>query len=181
MKHFKFIFLFLVFLSSCGLVYETYTKEELEEILDKGVDAMNREISYISEFHSAFPSSSITIANFVDKNPYKRNVQCKGYIYGRYIVYMDLIVEFENEPKFRVVRFSDPRFYVSEVVSIDKTEDNGTVLKFGSSFNFNHKDWEKLYDHQMDFMKIGEELIVNAPVEGFEHYKNSMLQEHQNN
>ena len=90
---------------------------------------------------------------------------------------MDLIVEFENQPKFRVVRFSDPRFYVSEVVSIDKTEDNRAVLKFSSSFNFNHKDWEKLYDHHMDFMKIGEELIVDAPVEGFEHYQNSMLQE----
>jgi hypothetical protein len=108
----------------------------------------------------------VNVQSIVQKRPHRRAVQLKSDLFERYIVYLNLVVEFVGPTRLEVVSHTVETFYISEVTSI--VADNGnTVYNLGESFRFGEREWKILKTNGFRFEAIGINLKTNAPVNGF--------------
>jgi hypothetical protein len=141
--------------------------ERIRGIIGTGQTNVVTTIPIAREFRSTFTNCEISIANTLEKRPYRRNVQLKADLFDRYIVYLNLAVEFVSPTKLEVLSHVVEGFYVSEVTSISKAANGNTQYDFGESFRFGEKEWGVLKTNGLHFRAIGITLKTNAPVKGF--------------
>jgi len=119
------------------------------------------------EFCSVFTNCQVSIASIVQKRPHRRVVQLKSDLFERYIVYLNLVVEFVGPTRLEVVSHTVETLYMSEVTSISVAENGNTAYNLGESFRFGEREWKILMTNGFRFEAIGINLKTNAPVNGF--------------
>jgi hypothetical protein len=119
------------------------------------------------EFCSAFTNCDVLLASIVERRPYRRAVQLESDLFERYILYLNLIVEFDRPTNLEVVSHKIKGFYLSEVTSISVDQNGSTAYNFGQGFRFGEREWNILKTNGLRFEAIGIDLKTNAPVNGF--------------
>jgi hypothetical protein len=141
--------------------------DRVPAILAGGRTNVRVNIPIAREFCSAFTNCQVSLAGIVEKRPYRRDVELKSDLFERYILYLNLIVEFDRPTNLKVVSHKIEGFYVSEVTSISVAENGSTVYNFGEAFRFGEREWNILKTNGFRFEAIGINLKTNAPVNGF--------------
>jgi hypothetical protein len=140
--------------------------DRLNKIMDAGRSNVVTSIAIAREFRSVFTNCQVSIADPVACRPSFRNVQLKADLFDRYLVCLDLQVEFVSWKRLEVLSYNVNGLYLSEVTSIS-TQDGRTAYHFGDLLTLSQPQWQTLMTNGFRFDLIGIAVKTNQRVEGF--------------
>ncbi len=156
----------IVMLFGCA---ESTNMRELKLIIEKGPIALESDIPFVADFLKSVPHSRITIARFIDGDPFKREVQCAGYLYERYMVTADFSAEFfASEGGVFVKSATQPEIVISEIQEIRKTPDGRYILDFGRTTKMTSENLVDLVEGREPGSAA--RLKKHDPLHGFSNY-----------
>jgi len=148
---------------------------QLGQIIDAGKSNVVTTIPVAREFSTVFTNCQVSIANFIPNRPGFRNVQLKADLFDRYLIYLNLEVQFVSRRKLEVASHNLKGFYLSEVTLILTAENGNTQYNTGDSFRFGEAQWRTLMTNGFRFDQIGITLKTNQPVERFRQERDAEL------
>ena len=95
-----------------------------------------------------------------------------AYFGGRYKLTMQVPVEIQSDTMGSTN--GSPEFYLNEVESVDISPSGQTGASFSDGLNFGYAKWQKVYDSNGDFDKIGFTIDPTA-VPNFDKFSNASL------
>lgn len=141
----------------------SYTQEDYDDAIRNGVAG----IEVVRQFESLYPDAAHSITHYAEAFG-RSKWNSRAGLHGRYTLTLQFDIEFD-ESRTNPEPSEDPTFYLNEIESIEKLPDGRSVIKYtGHSRNYGIDDWRALFEHHGEFESIGEPLIEDRPVPGFE-------------
>ena len=151
------------------------TTEQLEQIIYAGRSNVVSSIPIAREFRTVFTNCQVSIANSVQHRPRFRNVQLTADLFDRYLLHLNLEVEFTSWKRLEVESYNVEGFYLSEVTSISTAENGNSVHAHGDSFTFGAAQWRTLMANNFRFDLIGIAVKTNQPMPRFRQERDAEL------
>lgn len=125
-------------------------------------------INTVREFDALFPNATHFISYWTGTHGDPMWNSEIG-LHGRYILAMQADIDL-NLIRSRVSNFGPPKFYLSEVESVEHMVDGRSAIKQREVAGHlcDGADWEKLVNAHGDFHVLGIDLKIDQPVPGFE-------------
>lgn len=134
-----------------------------------------RSIPIANELCSTYPQYQVSLTTIVSQDPYIREVQIAAYAHERYIIYLNLLVEYQSAMDMRVVSYSNPKVRVVEVVSISRAKNGNILLEYGTNLMTTKEQVKILAKSGFEWESAGIELRRDDPVDGFLEYSQEQL------
>jgi hypothetical protein len=151
------------------------TTDRLAQTMEAGRSNVVTTIPIAREFRSVFTNCEVSICAFLPNRPRFRDVQLTADLFDRYLLHLNLEVEFVSRRRLDVVSYNVKGFYLSEVTLISTADNGNTAYHFGDSLRFGEAQWQALMTNGFRFDLIAINVKTNQPVERFRQERDRPL------
>lgn len=151
------------------------TNQNISDRIAEAEENVTQSVPLAKQFCAAYPEHQVNVATLVSEKPYKRDVQIIAFAHGRYILYLDYVVELKSSRDMTVKSFSDPKLYVREVVSVYLSENGNPAVRFGDTFQIEGDELKRLQKEGFQLEEFGLPVKKNDPIPGFYEYSREQL------
>ena len=90
------------------------------------------------------------------------------YLHGRYLIDVraNVIVDYKNNQIKKII--GEPKFYLTEYTKVTPSPSGSTSMgPIGQSAHFTLKQWQKIYNDNLNFSHVGITLKKNKPLKNY--------------